>query len=268
MSAPLSGPRAGTGLRLLRAAVFAAVCTVLSACGHVLADGATVPWWTLAAGFLGMLGVAALLAGRERTLPGIAAVLAGGQLALHTLFGLGQHSMTSASTMVMPGDGSTSLTSLAGKFLCGEGTRPLTDGQAQRLLEAAGISHSQVAHMSMAGMTQTQQPSMGLLPTLPMLLCHLLAALACGWLMRRGEVALFRLARLSVQGVAEGALVRSLRAALALAHALRAGLPAAPLSGPRCGHVHLPVPLPTAGQALQHAVIRRGPPAVSYDLAA
>ncbi|GAA1358980.1 hypothetical protein [Streptomyces beijiangensis] len=268
MSASLSGPRAGTGLRLLRAAVFAAVCTVLSAAGHVLAADETVPWWTLAAGFLGMFAVAAPLAGRERSLPGIAAVLASGQLALHTLFGLGQHAMAPASTMVMPSNGSTSLASLAGKFLCGEGTRPLSAGQAQRLLEAAGLSHAQMAHLSMTDMTPSHQPGMGLLPTLPMLLGHLLAALACGWLMRRGEVALFRLARLSAQGVAEGALVRNLRAALALAHALRAGLPAAPPPGLRPGHAHVPVPLPLAGQALQHTVTRRGPPSASYDLAA
>ncbi|MEV0090595.1 hypothetical protein [Streptomyces sp. NPDC050738] len=269
MSASPPGPRAGTGLRLLRAAVFAAVCTVLSACGHVLAADATVPWWTLAAGFAGMFAIVAPLAGRERTLPGIAAVLASGQLALHTLFGLGQHSMASASTMKMSDSGSPSLTSLAGKFLCGEGTRPLTAAQAQRLLEAAGVNPSHMAHMSMAGTSRPQPSAMGLLPTVPMLLGHLLAALLCGWLLRRGEVALFRLARLSMQGVAEGALVRHLRAALALAHALRAGLDeAAPLPGPRTGLVHLPAPRPLAEQALQHTVTRRGPPSVAYDLAA
>jgi hypothetical protein len=248
--------------------VFTAVCAVLSAGGHVLAAGQTVPWWTLAAGFLVMFAVAAPLAGRERTLPGIAALLACGQLALHTVFGLGQHAMAPASTMVMPSTGSTPLASLAGKFLCGEGTRPVSAAQAQRLLEAAGLSPAQMTHMSMAGMTPTQRPAMGLLPTLPMLLGHLLAALLCGWLMRRGEVALFRLARLSAQGVAEGALVRNLRAALALAHALRAGLPATPPSGLRPGHVPLPVPLPLAQQALQHTVIRRGPPPAPYGLAA
>jgi hypothetical protein len=124
--------------------------------------------------------------------------------------------------------------------------------------------------MSMAGMSPSTGTghSMGLLPTLPMLLGHLLAALLCGWLLRRGEVALFRLARLSVQGVAEGALVRNLRAALALAHALRAGLPGAPLPGPRSAYAHLEVPLPATGEALKDTVIRRGPPPASYGLAA
>src|ERR1051325_3027616 len=82
--------RAGTGLRVLRAAVFAAVCVVLAAAGHTLASCATVPLWTLGAGVVGVVAVAAPLAGRARSLPGIAALLAVGQIVLHTLFGLGQ----------------------------------------------------------------------------------------------------------------------------------------------------------------------------------
>ena len=47
--------RSGADLRLLRAAVFAAVCVVLAAAGHALASCASVPLWTLGAGFLGGL---------------------------------------------------------------------------------------------------------------------------------------------------------------------------------------------------------------------
>ena len=68
--------------------MFAAVCVVLSAGGHVLASCAAVPLWTLGVGFLAVFAVAAPLAGRERSLPGIAAALAAGQLGLHALFGL------------------------------------------------------------------------------------------------------------------------------------------------------------------------------------
>ena len=57
-------------MRLLRTAVFTAVCVVLSAAGTWLAAGAGVPGWTLVAGFAGVFAVAAPLAGRERTLPG------------------------------------------------------------------------------------------------------------------------------------------------------------------------------------------------------
>ncbi|MEU2880748.1 hypothetical protein ABZ651_31990, partial [Streptomyces sp. NPDC007070] len=90
---------AGRDLRLLRAAVFAAVCVVLAAAGHTLASCATVPLWTLAVGFLGSLVLVAPLAGRARSLPGIAALLALGQTVLHTLFGLGQHGMGAANGM-------------------------------------------------------------------------------------------------------------------------------------------------------------------------
>ena len=83
--------RSGRGLRILRAAVFAAVCVVLAGAGHTLASRTAVPLWTLGAGFLGALALAAPLTGRTRSLPGTAVLLACGQTALHTLFGLGQH---------------------------------------------------------------------------------------------------------------------------------------------------------------------------------
>src|SRR5213595_1120647 len=96
MSAPHERQaRSAADLRLLRAAVFAAVCVMLSAAGHVLGSTATVPLWTLSLGFLAVFCVALPLAGRERSLPGIAATLGAGQIALHSLFGLGQqHTMT------------------------------------------------------------------------------------------------------------------------------------------------------------------------------
>ncbi|MGP9019730.1 hypothetical protein ACT1U9_15205 [Streptomyces sp. BR1] len=272
---------AGAGLRLLRAALFAAVCVVLSALGHVLAACATVPWWTLLAGFLGVFAVAAPLAGRERSLASIAGALAAGQLGLHSLFGIGQH------TAAVSGDGSTgdmSLLRLAAKLVCGPtAAAQLTASDARRIVTDAGLrpppGAAAPAHESMAGMASmpgmTGQASAhtvvaGLLPSLPMLLGHLLAALLTGWLMRRGEAALFRLARLSAEAAtaaAHGACVRSLRAALALVRALRAGLPGAPGHGPRVPLAQLAVPLPSAGDALQHSVIRRGPPS-AFALAA
>jgi hypothetical protein len=108
--------------------------------------------------------------------------------------------------------------------------------------------------------------SMALLPSLPMLLGHVLAAAAAGWLLRRGDMALLRLVELSAVSahlVAEGALVRSLRGALALVRALRAGLPGTPEAGsrlPRTGLLAPPAPRTTA---LEHTVTRRGPPAVA-----
>lgn len=101
------------------------------------------------------------------------------------------------------------------------------------------------------------------LPSLPMLLGHLLAALATGWLLRRGEVALFRLARLSAHGaqqVAAGARLRALRDAFRLVAALRAGLPGGPTTGPRTPRTAVDAPRPATGDPLQHMVTRRGPP--------
>ncbi|MGW7362169.1 hypothetical protein ACWGI8_01790 [Streptomyces sp. NPDC054841] len=275
--APADAP-AGAGLRLLRAAVFTAVCVVLSALGHVLAACATVPWWTLLAGFLIVFAVTAPLAGRTRSLPAVVAFLAGGQLALHALFGLGQRHLT------MSPSADDALIRMAAKLVCGAGGSALSAADAHRIVTGAGLDPATVAraghaaHAAHAGHAAADPAvavtSAGLLPSLPMLLGHLLAALATGWLLRRGDIALFRLAALSAQGahgatevVAEAGLVRALRAALVLVRALLAGLPGAPGAGPHPFRTSLDAPPPPAAGALQHTVIRRGPP-VPYSLAA
>lgn len=274
MTAPHARPcapsaRAGRELRLLRAAVFAAVCVVLAACGHALASCATVPLWSLGAGFLGALVVVVPLAGRERSLPGIAALLALGQTVLHSLFGLGQHtagSGGSASASVSDG----SLVAQAARLVCGATAAQISPAQAQRILADARVTPTAMHHPADA--LSTSPDSMAsLLPSLPMLLGHVLAALAAGWLLRHGDLALLRLAglaALSAREVADGALVRSLRAALALVRALLAGLPAAPQHGPRLPRTEWLAPRRPAAAALQHTVVRRGPPAAAFALAA
>ncbi|WP_406007990.1 hypothetical protein OG440_18940 [Streptomyces sp. NBC_00637] len=283
MTAPHS-ERSGSDLRLLRAAVFAAVCVVLAGAGHTMASCATVPLWTLGAGFLGALAVVAPLAGRERSLPGMAVLLAVGQTVLHTLFGLGQHAASasaSASTTVSAMSDAT-LVERAARLVCGATAAAISPAQARRILVDArlytsgGDTHAAGGGTRMSGMSgmgaahhpadalTTAGTSMSLLPSLPMLLGHVLAAVAAGWLLRRGDSALLRLLALSAHGVTEAALVRSLRGALALVRALLAGLPAAPGAQPRVPRTALlaaaPAPRTTA---LQHSVIRRGPPAVS-----
>ncbi|MEV5607122.1 hypothetical protein [Streptomyces sp. NPDC052225] len=250
-------------LRLLRAAVFAAVCVVLSAAGHVLGSTSGVPWWTLGLGFVAAFCVAAPLAGRERSLAGIACTLGIGQIGLHSLFGLGQQgAMTMSAT-------EPSVVERAARLMCGAGASALSPAQAQRILDDAGVTPGAVHH-DMGGAAGT---SMSLLPSLPMLLGHLLAAAGAGWLMRHGDLALGRIVRLSkisAHDVAAGVPLRSLRAALALVRALRAGLPGA--SGglsrglPRAGFAAPPV---LRAAVLQHSVSRRGPPAAdSFRLAA
>ncbi|WP_427921230.1 hypothetical protein [Streptomyces sp. cg40] len=269
--------RSGGELRVLRAAVFAAVCVVLAAAGHAIASCATVPLWTLGAGFVATLLLVAPLAGRERSLPGIAALLAVGQTVLHTLFGLGQTAGTSTTGGLSASD--ATLVARAAHLLCGTTAAAISPAQAHQLLADARLLPASGSMSGMSGMGSTHDPadamsasaasSMSLFPSVSMLLGHLLAALAAGWLLRHGDLALRRLMELSAHGVAEGALVRSLRGALALVRALRAGLPGAPGTGPRLrrtAHFAPPAPHTTA---LQHSVIRRGPPsAAAHVLAA
>ncbi|MFF8261096.1 hypothetical protein [Streptomyces virginiae] len=266
---------AGAGLRLIRAAVFTAVCVVLSASGHALASCATVPWWSLCVGFLAVFAVAAPLAGRRRTLPGLAAGLAAGQLSLHALFGLGQHSTAPAQGPGGASDGS--LAELAARLVCGGNSVPLSPADARRILEAAGLDPAalaaqagQVAEQGQgahahAARAVTTAPETGLFSP-AMLLGHLLAALVAGWLLGRGDAALFRLVELS-RLTTEAARVRPLRAALAFVRALGTGL-GAPARTPRTGRrTEDDHAASTGREALQHTVVRRGPPA-AFALAA
>ncbi|MFF5783852.1 hypothetical protein ACFY8P_02575 [Streptomyces sp. NPDC012693] len=265
MNAPALAPR------LLRAAVFAAVCVVLSALGHALAACAGIALWTLLAGFLGVFGVTVLFTGRERSLGFVVGALAGGQLGLHILFGLGRQRLT------LGAEADDALVRMAARLVCGAGTASLNSADATRILRDAGLdpaaAASTAAHAHAGHATGTAAAPAGeLLPGLPMVLGHLLAALAAGWLLRHGDRALSRLVELSEQGateLAECALVRSLRAALRLVRALLAGLSTAPRTGPRRAvRTAVGSSPPRMAEALEDTVIRRGPPAADCVLAA
>ncbi|MFD5507851.1 hypothetical protein ACFWIB_08750 [Streptomyces sp. NPDC127051] len=274
MTVPHATP-AGAGLRLIRAAVFTAVCVVLSAAGHALASCAAVPWWALVIAFLAVFAVAAPLAGRRRSLPGIAAGLAFGQLGLHAVFGLGQHSAAAAQAPV-PAD--TSLAALAARLVCGGNSVPLSPADARQILETAGLDPAAMAaqaaaqgaapvHAGHAHLAQAAAaPATGLFST-GMLVGHLLAALAAGWLLGRGDAALFRLVELS-RSSAEADPVRPLRAALAFVRALGSGLAGTPAGAPRSVRTAAEPAAHTGRDALQHTVIRRGPPRTALALAA
>ncbi|MFB6822499.1 hypothetical protein ACFCXA_13005 [Streptomyces virginiae] len=266
---------AGAGLRLIRAAVFTAVCVVLSGIGHALASCATVPWWSLCLGFLAVFAVAAPLAGRRRTLPGIAAGLTAGQLGLHAMFGLGQHG--AAAAQAPAGTADASLAELAARLVCGGNSVPLSPADARQILEAAGLDpaaqaaqagqivaqgHEAHAHVAQA---VAMAPATGLFSP-AMLAGHLLAALVAGWLLGRGDAALFRLVELSRRS-AEAAPIRPLRAALAFVRALGAGLSGSSPRTPQDLRTGSAPARHTGREALQHTVIRRGPP-VAFALAA
>ncbi|WP_052847443.1 hypothetical protein [Streptomyces avicenniae] len=233
--------RAGADLRLLRAAVLAAACATLAAAGHLSASGTSVSPWALAAGWAAAFAVAVPLAGRERrSVAAFAAFLGIGQLALHSLYTLGAG--TSATTQHHGDSGPVAQARL---LLCNDHALTLTDASATRIVRAAGLDP--VAPASSAG-------AHGLLPTGGMLLAHLLAALAAGWLLRSGEAALWRLVRLAAHGPLP------LRRAMVLAVSLYAGLlPDAPSPVRPARTAHHPTPA-TRGTPLPDTVTRRGPP--------
>ncbi|WEV26643.1 hypothetical protein OYE22_16640 [Streptomyces sp. 71268] len=279
--------RAGAGLRLLRAAFFTTVCVALTAGGHVLASCAAVPGWTLGVAWLVTFAVVAPLAGRQRSLPGIAAGLAAGQLVLHSLFALAQRGVAGLPAVghahgdgaralppgVAPDSADGRLIVLAARLVCDEPGR-ISVAKARRIVGDSGLDpdrHAQ-AGTAVAGAVRHGSGSVldAVLPSLPMLLGHLLAALAAGWLLRRGDAALWRVVALSAapaREVADAALVRTLRAAFALVGAVCAGLSRSAV-GPRPWVARAGGETPARPRvlALNHAVIRRGPP--RYDLAA
>ncbi|SDK80170.1 hypothetical protein [Streptomyces indicus] len=255
--------RTRSEFRLLRAVAFATVCVALSAGGHILASHGAVPVWSLGLGFLLTLAVAVPLAGRPRSSAALAGALAVGQLGLHSLFGHGQ--TVAAQHMA----DHTAMEQAKG-LLCGAGAVVTSPHQAYGILADAGLAPPTSgghAHHMPDGMAQ----GAGLLPDLPMLLGHLLAALVLGWLLRRGDLALNRVIELSVlsaHGVAEGALVRSLRAALSFVRALQSGLSAAPGALAGAWGTLPDAPAKPRTTALAHTVVRRGPPADGFALAA
>jgi hypothetical protein len=250
--------------------VFTAVCVALSAGGHALASCATVPLWSLVAGFLVVLLVALPLAGRPRSLRGIAGSLTLGQLGLHALFGVGQQGAHITHTAA-----DSALIERAAHLVCGAGAAAISPAEARRILSNAGLDPNSVAATHQHGSTVTdaaQRASPGgdmfLALDVPMVLGHLLAGLAAGWLLRRGDLALLRLFELSAYGVEERALVRPLRAALALMLLLRAGLPTVPGSEPRTPRIRWWASWQPRTAVLDDTVIRRGPPASTFELAA
>ncbi|MDX3098916.1 hypothetical protein PV417_31155 [Streptomyces sp. ME19-03-3] len=246
MSSPV---RAGADLRLLRAAVFTAVCVVLSAGAHMLTSGHGVPGWTLAVGWLVVFAFVAPLAGRERSMPAIATGLAGGQFVLHVLFNV---------SGICGGGG---IAGIAGRLLCDERATVLPAHAHTHALAATSTGHTAAmpGMPGMPGMSDAAAGSTMLSYSLPMLLGHALAAVTAGWLLRRGEASLWRLVALSVRGLAElsgGAL----RHAVALVRRLLTGSPAAPRAVPGAGRTDGSDRVPRTVR-LRHILARRGPPA-------
>ncbi|SHN12832.1 hypothetical protein [Streptomyces yunnanensis] len=254
-------------VRYVRAAVFAAVCVVLSATGHAVMSGPAIPAWALAAAAVTVLVCAGLAAGRERSLP----VIAGGVLAcqggLHVFFSWAQG-------IAAPAQAPGKAAAWADLLLCGHpgpaaGSVPLLDRSMRQVVRAGGMDwdsppvrrpaeglarggsqadamHSMTGMHPMPAMPAMHHAGVG------MLAAHLLAGLVCAWWLHRGERVLFALL-----AALAAAADRSLHRLLGL---LLTGVtvPVAHV-GPRRARRRAVAAQPHLA-VVRHTVIRRGPP--------
>ncbi|MFJ4278437.1 hypothetical protein [Streptomyces massasporeus] len=221
---------AGWCSRTGRAAVFAAVCVVLAALGHVMMAEAAVAWWALAAGAAAVGGSAWLLAGRERGLHVVVPFTVAAQTALHAWFSFTQTAVGPAPTPSMP----------AHTHAMAHGTHPMPmshSGHGMDGMAAMGHGMDTLASAGhgMAGMSSTG-----------MLAAHLLAALLCGLWLAHGERAAFRVLR-----ALAGWLVAPLRLLLRLP---------APPHRPRVRARRGDSARAPRGLLLTHTITTRGPP--------
>ncbi|MCI3226752.1 hypothetical protein GXP76_32135 [Streptomyces sp. NP-1717] len=228
---------AGPALRLARAAVFAAVCVVVSGLGHALSSGGPLPPRVLALTFPPVCAAGWWLSRKERGGAMIVGASAAGQLLLHAVFG-GLHPRPPGAHAGHGGHG--------GGGRGGDGA-PGDSGEIPHvafgeLLGAEGLS----------GLLDSSGLASG------MLVAHLLAGLVCGWWLWRGDRAFVRLVgvlTLFACGFAYGLAYARLR----FAHEV--------LSGGAPAHLRVlapPVPYrpirPPAQLPAPHVVSRRGPP--------
>ncbi|MFE5759560.1 hypothetical protein ACFQ7I_38645 [Streptomyces massasporeus] len=227
---------AGWCSRTGRAAVFAAVCVVLAALGHVMMAEAAVAWWALVAGAAAVGGAAWLLAGRERGLHVVVPFTVAAQTALHAWFSFTQTAVSPAPAPSMPAHphamehGTHSLPlSHSGHAMDGMGS------MGHGMDGMAGVDTLASAGHGMAGMSSTG-----------MLAAHLLAALLCGLWLAHGERAAFRVLR-----ALAGWLVAPLRLLLRLP---------APPHRPRVRARRGDSARAPRRLLLTHAITTRGPP--------
>ncbi|MFE5239571.1 MULTISPECIES: hypothetical protein [unclassified Streptomyces] len=195
----------------MRAAMFAVVCVLLAATGHVLMSGTAVSGWAICLALMGTATAAWAFAGHER---GPAAVTSGAvvaQAALHTGFTLAP-SPAAASPPVPV----SYAREWAERLLCGDGATALSERDATGIVVDAGLGklisqappgvdaggHS--LHV-MHGMTTAASDGLG--PAAHglfgaagpsgagMLAAHLLAAVLCGLWLAYGERAVFSVLR-------------------------------------------------------------------------
>ncbi|MGW5652930.1 hypothetical protein [Streptomyces humi] len=194
--------------RALRAGVFAAVCVLLAALGHVIMSGTSVPWWAMAAGAAGTGTAGWLLAGRERGRTLIVTVVTAAQAVLHEAFSLAQ-TLTTAAT---PGQDTSARAQdsmdMSGMHMGSLDMGSMHMGSAHMdPMDMGSVTHAMtgVQHAHTHGMA-----GMGGSASYGMFAAHLLAAILCGLWLAYGERAFF-----SVLRAAATRLVAPLRMLLA-----------------------------------------------------
>lgn len=242
---------------MLRAAVFAAVCVVLAALGHVLMSGEGLPGWVLLSGASAVGAVGWAVGAHERRRRTVAGLTVGVQACLHLAFTLAQSEGRPATAP----DRTRSLRQWADQFLCGPAPTPAQAARAHDIAKAAGPHHPEhagthgadslasVGH-GMASLAGTggahDMTHMAGMSSWGMLGAHLLAALLCGLWLAQGESALFK----TVRACADRAFVP-----LRLVLAVLCPPPAPPSSRPA------PRPRWRLRQLLLvHVLTTRGPP--------
>ncbi|WP_217213629.1 hypothetical protein [Streptomyces sp. AC550_RSS872] len=230
---------AGWGVRTIRAAIFASVCVLLAALGHVLMSGASVPWWTLAAGAVLTGGAGWCLAGRERGLPLVVSVVVLAQGGLHAAFEFAQSSADAGHDMGHMSAGHMGTVHMDGSHM---GSPHMGAGHMD-------AGHMDAGHVSMSPMGMSPMDmghDMAGMSSFGMFAAHTLAALLCGLWLGHGERAAFRILR---------AVAGWLAAPLRLSFALPVP-PHRPRLRPRRGRSdRAPRLLP-----LVHTITSRGPP--------
>lgn len=204
----------------VRAAVFAAVCLTLAECAHRLMSPGAVPWSAHAFAYTAVLLIARTAATRERGPAMISTLMLLVQGGLHVWFNVAQHTAAGPT----PAGACAAMAPMPGM------------DPAAMCAGPTGFGLSALTH-SAAGM----------------LLAHALAALAAAWWLRRGEAALFQLARVLVLVVHGFAVAVRIVCAPPVAWWRRHRISRVPATTPW---------RPRRLIALRYAVVRRGPPRV------
>ncbi|MFU2343040.1 hypothetical protein [Streptomyces albidoflavus] len=199
---------------------------LLAALAHVMMSGSAVPWWALGTGATAGAAIAWCLAGRERGLLLVSAVVAATQLGLHEWF-------TYAQQLLQPA---------------------AATGHSVRA-EGGAAAHEHLHHGGHLGITAPATGAGSITESLSsagMMTAHILAALLSGLWLAHGERAAFRILRaLASRLTAPARLLRSCPEAPVRERvpACRDGVP----HGPRL-------------RLLTHAITSRGPPAATAVL--